>query len=317
MNPRLLPLILLLFAGCLSPTPVSVVPTPEPEIRVIAHHGWAMIVTDVEADQINVFQGDDLVFREKFPTNETRIPFLEPRQDYRAIFYQNVQVPGRSRHEQVEVASVEFTTPANPRAYSISPGVQPGMDFIMATGSCTLGFLARDAHNESLYGLTAGHCVSPNETVYVSRGGIALGTTVLRNETMDWAIIRLDQPDSAAPSVLGRGGPTGLREAGQADRGELLCAIGQSMLAIAAPQRCGPYLYQNGVPYDYQFANGIPVYSGDSGGPVIHNDTGQALGILIAVGFGIFAQSILDQATVQGLELRLLTDPSVVPSPLG
>lgn len=300
---RLIPFFLLAcaLAGCSSTPPEALEPTPQPVLQVA--HGSAIVWPGFPASRITVLEAGLVLFESSVDANGTLVPFLEPGRTYEIAFYDEEPRSSRRPSESSPVGKTIFSTPTNSRSYSQVPLVQPGIALTTVDGSCTLGFLARDATNESIYAITAGHCADLNETVFLGDRDTPFGEVIIKDDgSSDWAIIRIHDPANVAPNVGNHAAPNGMRAADGLEIGDMLCAMGQSILAAAVAERCGPLLGHSSQGFDH----GIPVYSGDSGSPVLAQD-GAAVGIVTAVGFGRFLEDVLVQAAEQGLQLKLLT----------
>src|SRR5690349_11403364 len=78
---------------------------------------------------------------------------------------------------------------------------------------CTMGFILADQHN-TLYMVTAGHCVTKQGARTYDETNHAFGTVVFRLQsgTDDMALVKIDRAryKDVSPSVRDWGGPTGV-----------------------------------------------------------------------------------------------------------
>lgn len=205
----------------------------------------------------------------------------------------------------------------------------------------TLGFFFRDRTDDTLYASTAGHAVDyvGQQIVLWKPWEFPVGTVVAFHDVPgeapeDWALIRIDNPENASVSVAHWSGPSGLPEPGMIQPDDILCHYGWGDFfrhhEMTQP-RCGTLAY-------FRTHNGIDTFrmrgtawAGDSGSPVIHYETGQAVGLLVRgeITFhlwgGMDICEMMERFSAHGFDLELATalysppppDPTIpVPSHL-
>lgn len=300
---------LLLLSGCLAEPGSPNLPSEGTGPWIDPRHGSAILHQPDPANRAEVYLRGELLQELAIEGNETLVPFLEPSTTYEIRLFQSEPVRGHVIRTGILVTTLNFTTPEAVRLYSPTAQVRPGIKFSAPDlSTCTLGFLARDAANETLYGITAGHCFTQlNETAWLE--GTYLGQVVARriDATTDWALVQLSPDVTINPEVIHIGGPTGLQST--APPGSVACLVGQSVLALLSPDRCGVVIRQAG---ENMFSLAAAVYAGDSGGPIVNEETGQAMGIVEGFGAGITAievDGILNDAKQSGFDSRILVSP--------
>jgi hypothetical protein len=235
------------------------------------------------------------------------------------------------------------TKQAPDRFGSRTLAIRPGDYVSGGTGGCTLGFLLRDATNETLYGLSAGHCLEdlgarviaiPSATVQLpgQYPPIALGSVVFSTHAQpplpaaipgdaDFALIQIDATvyGSIHPGVRHFGGPTGPWTNAQRSPGREVCHYGQGDLygwIGTTRARCGQ-LEGFGDPTEYPWViyDSVPSGSGDSGGPILDRQTGHAAGITLGAVPGVVTAGhdicfILWWLGAAGFDVQLLSAPT-------
>lgn len=178
--------------------------------------------------------------------------------------------------------------------------IQPGDSATSQGAGCTLNFVF-DGPNGEVYVGIAAHCVNGGALVSTP-GYVNFGTVVYDNDgPIDFALIRVHANNEASvdPSVRGHPTfPTGVAEFPETFAGDLLrfsgYGVGFSNHPLTREQRVGVLVTDSTVHY----CSEAPVSFGDSGGPVLHDATGKALGIVSGTGFG--CASWLTGPTVSG-----------------
>lgn len=204
--------------------------------------------------------------------------------------------PGRRTAATVCIvaAVLAVTAPGLASGGTDTPSIRPGT----GTNACTLGFLFRSENNSTWYASTAGHCVETGQEIYVWPDGPVIGDVVARRNDGydDWALIRV--PESSEkhldPSMrywTGPGQPDG-HGVRSPDR---VCHYGTGDLykwTERTRHRCGKI-------QGFHTQDGITVaefrsrtWPGDSGSPVIHYASGEAIGILTKGWPGYFSKAI-------------------------
>lgn len=232
---------------------------------------------------------------------------------------------------------------------SESVWIRPGMKFFTESpqGFCTLGFLLEEETTNATFALTAGHCVDEGvETIHFENGTAFGAVAVVKSEGVgagrqDWALIRIDSgfENYTSPTVRHWTGPTGVSPAGSLNKDDWICFFGQNHPTPVNPgawshHRCGSFdryrmnsgavdhliwrLVYPGDP-DHPLVWGY-LGGGDSGGPVIDYDTGQALGITTTtenlywqVATAVY--DVMDELAEMGYDLDLMTAPYDPPPP--
>lgn len=167
--------------------------------------------------------------------------------------------------------------------------VHPGDYMESSVGGCTLGFAfdGTGAKAGNVYFATAGHCVDHvGEDIILLSGTIIGDVAAIGNAAApatDWALIQVrDQYEVDVRGAV-RGHPSSPRgytnptETAQFDLVRFSgYGLGFDLLPTTREQRVGLLGSDSGETYDLI---GLDI-SGDSGGPVIHDRTGKALGLV-------------------------------------
>jgi len=172
--------------------------------------------------------------------------------------------------------------------------IQPGAQVSSSVGLCTLNFVFRDGTKR--YVGTAGHCVERVGDRVTATGAGAFGTVAFRTEagTDDFALIEIDgdKLSLVSATVRGIGLPTGYTRSTETALGDVIqlsgYGIGFSLLAQTRT-RTGLLAADN----DRRFFAEIPAVFGDSGGPVVHQASGKALGVVSGIGVTIPPSTLL------------------------
>lgn len=224
--------------------------------------------------------------------------------------------------------------------------VYPGVEiWIEKETQCTLAFVLRSSVTETVYALTAGHCVrSAGDTIYINVSGDDLsgtGTAVGEVErfedeggttTNDWALIRIyeEMIPHVSPAVAHWTGPTGVSHGRALAEGDRVCQYGHSealtSVRIWDRHRCGSfdsYTEEGDGPLlvRWRLADVLaggdslvldPTWAGDSGGPVIDYASGKALAIHhgsqnVYWNVGSAVYGVMDILEEGGYDLELVT----------
>jgi hypothetical protein len=218
--------------------------------------------------------------------------FLEPDTTYRL-------------HVKVHHQTATFDVSTLPRRHYWADAekalIQPGSHL---SSGCTLAFILRTSTNDTLYALTAGHCVTIDEhysiVLHDAQGRpskwINLGyrTRVPADDTLasdDWGLIRIDNEsrDLVSPSVMYWGGPSGVAQPARLQQGATVCYIGWGTSDLStgfATHRCAEI---NSSQYHENNSTGLQgvAIPGDSGAPSILAESGEAVSIVTAIGGGL------------------------------
>ncbi len=192
----------------------------------------------------------------------------------------------------IVVACMAVAAPTN----ALTP-VHPGDYMESSVGGCTLGFVFNGTGSRAgnVYFSTAAHCVDHvDEDIRLLSGTIIGDVAAIGNAAVtatDWALIRVrDQYEGDVRGAV-RGHPTfptGYTTPSQTAQFDLVrfsgYGMGFDLLPLTRESRVGLLGTDSGETYDLI---GLDI-NGDSGGPVMHDKTGKALG-LVSRGCGIDA----------------------------
>lgn len=215
----------------------------------------------------------------------------------------------------------------------IRPGAYLGFE---GTG-CSLGVILEDPRGR-YYGLSAGHCAeeggagSDVKLMHTPAGNPHIGTVEAfhwdNDGWHDWALIAFDADDrrngNITPSIRNWTGPTGVLTGPETDYyDDRICWYGnnipQNLRGLR--RRCGHFKHLT----DHGDSQGWWVTghsgSGDSGGPVIHYETGRALGVVSSglPGTLVLGQTLCSAFTdlqERGYDMRLATADYDPPFPV-
>jgi hypothetical protein len=175
------------------------------------------------------------------------------------------------------------------------PGVRPGGLVKLAVGGCTLNYLFTGRNAAGATGRyigTAGHCVlsSPGEQVWAPGAGpeardaqdAVIGRVVyaVRNDTKDFALIRLHDGVEANPQLCHFGGPTGINADVTSAFTELQYYGNGLLVGATVPARTAVATGMSNA--DKAHAYGVTLF-GDSGAAVNSSD-GRAVGVAVTIG---------------------------------
>ncbi|HWG93271.1 MAG TPA: hypothetical protein VNU66_03465, partial [Mycobacteriales bacterium] len=139
-----------------------------------------------------------------------------------------------------------------------------------------------------------------------------IGTVVYDSDragsSVDFTLVRVDDAliGRTNPQVRGFAGPTGSVVTADLQRGDLVDVYGYG-LVFGQREETRP---RRGVLMafdDDEFAINMPAVNGDSGGPVLHSETGKALGIVSRYGFTATPPST-DEGPLMPFVFRALAD---------
>jgi hypothetical protein len=212
------------------------------------------------------------------------------------------------------VAAVLVPAPA--RAVPPTKPIQPGAEVQIGGAFCTLNFVFRSG--SAYYIGTAGHCAASTGQRALA-GSLDFGSVVFtRNDaTLDFALIRIDagDVDQMEPAVRQWGGPTGILGRTAGAQGDVVNFYGYGLVLGSLAQtrpRQGVLVSYGSTHYQMD----APAVNGDSGAPVLHAETGRALGIVSEYGFnetipttdyGPTMANIRDRLETAGYDLTLVT----------
>jgi hypothetical protein len=203
--------------------------------------------------------------------------------------------------------------------------IRPG-DYMETEGiGCTLGFLADEiadgdpSTTEAVYFMTAAHCVDKIGDNVRDIDGVVFGDVAVKgNEdqsAQDWALVEV-RPASvpqAGAAVRGLGVPTGVAAPGETAMLDVLRVSGHGIPWFIDPtlreNRYGVVGYHDNELYDAIAMD----TNGDSGGPIVHEASGQAFGLVsrLCIGpctsEGPTIQGVIAKAAAKGFDIKLRT----------
>ena len=170
---------------------------------------------------------------------------------------------------------------------------------------------------------TAGHCTDEIGEVVENPGLGPVGKVVYDSDLaepasgVDFSLIELDTNiiGQTNPEVLVWGGPTGFVTTEDFAVGDQVDVYGYGMLVGENEQtrrRYGALVSWT----DNEYQADMPAVNGDSGAPLLHHETGAALGIISRYGIGVQVPStdqgplmtwILEELETSGFNVRLAT----------
>lgn len=183
-------------------------------------------------------------------------------------------------------------------------------------GGCTLGFAATGGGET--YFMTAAHCVERvGDDVELEDGTVFADVAAIGDAddtARDWAL--LDVRNAFVPQVRGAvrgipGTPTGSTTANETEAGDVLRFSGHGIPFFIDPitreNRYGVVVSDDG---DMYTAVGMDSF-GDSGGPIVHEASGKAYGLVSRLCLGVCTsegptiQGVLGKAAARGFALTL------------
>jgi len=220
---------------------------------------------------------------------------------------------GRFRLSLLGAVVFALLAPAQLRAATT---IQPGDEVLTTVGGCTLGFAATGGGNT--YFMTAAHCVEHvNDDVRLGDGTVFGDVAAIGNQNAtatDWALLQVRA--AYVPIVRGTvrgiaGTPSGYSTANGTALGDVLRFSGYGIPWFVDPllreNRYGAIVSDDAESY---VAIGMDT-NGDSGGPIVHDATGDAYGLVsrLCIGpctsEGPTVQGILNKAAAKGFSLSL------------
>ncbi len=202
--------------------------------------------------------------------------------------------------------------------------VRPGAPI---EGGCVFNWLFTDENGGAYVG-TAAHCTDLLARVRAGESGEVVGTVVFDSEDVDRADPRLDfsliELDRSAvrlshPAMLGFDGPGGVVSSSGIMAGDAVGFYGHGQVfgdEEATRDRTGVVVSVD----EQEYRADMPATSGDSGAPVLHLQTGQALGMVSRFGImdvleqqvpttdvGPLMEWVLQELATHGFDLELAT----------
>jgi hypothetical protein len=200
--------------------------------------------------------------------------------------------------------------------------IQPGDYMQTNVGACTLGFAA--TANSVTYFLTAAHCVdNVGQDVQLEDGTVFADVAVegsnsdLPGTADDWALLTVRS--AFASRVVGAvrgipGSPSGIAQSNETAMLDVLRISGHGIPWFVDPitreNRYGVITYQDAEVYE---AIGMDT-NGDSGGPIVHQPSGQAFGLVsrlclpLCTSEGPTIEGVFTKARARGYALTLKTN---------
>lgn len=197
----------------------------------------------------------------------------------------------------------------------IRPGASLG-------GYCTLNFVFADDAGNAYIG-TAAHCTDDVGERVATSGLGAFGTVVYDSDLVagtspqnDFSLILIDAHLVARthPAMIGHEGPTGVAQSADLAVGDRVDVYGYGMVVGSLAQtraRWGVLMDADAESY----RENMPAVNGDSGAPLLHHETGKALGIISHYGINVppttdegpLMTLVLDDLEAAGWQVRLVT----------
>jgi hypothetical protein len=223
----------------------------------------------------------------------------------------------------IVVAMVALLLPSWASPSAAADPIQPG-DLMVAGGTqCTLNFVydGTGSQRGNVYLGTAAHCVNRVGERVSDGAGRVWGSVAFmgsaRNLATDFAFIRVFSQFKSAvrASVKGHtGAPRGVASATGASFGDPVLVSGYGQIfrpvALAREQRRGVLLTGNAQTFQAE----VPIFFGDSGGPVVHLGGNRALGIVSVVCLGTcglargpMVRGVIAKAAARGFHVQLRT----------
>jgi hypothetical protein len=217
---------------------------------------------------------------------------------------------------RIAVLVVTLVVLSLPGTAGAAQPIQPGAYHQTGDAGCTLNFIYDGAGGP--YVGTAAHCVDEVGQQSFDGDGALIGTVAAIGDEdsteADWALIRIDSGAVGRidPAVKGHPTyPTGSTVSGETSTGDAVVGsgygIGFSILNLTRERRPAVLTYDDAELYTVLGA----LIFGDSGGPIVHQRTGKALGIVSRLCFGLCeeegptVQGIIAKAAAQGVNVSV------------
>lgn len=217
----------------------------------------------------------------------------------------------------VEAAKVRKTPAWGGPESPLRPGSSLG-------GYCTFNFVfykpGTKTQAPKAYIGTAGHCTDKigevPEHAELGPIGKVVYDSDLMESTVDFSLIELDPAivGQTNPEVLGWGGPTRVVEATDLELGTQVDVYGYG-LGVGETEQTRPRSGYLVAWTEQEYQADMPAVNGDSGAPLIHHETGAALGIISRYGLtvppstdqGPLMTWILSELKSVGINVKLAT----------
>ncbi len=209
--------------------------------------------------------------------------------------------------------------------------VHPGDRMVVGNAACTVAFVFDGQGSESgeVFMATAAHCVEAGVGASVQINGMSDFAEVEwvhpdwdgEDLATDMALLRVDSNHHNQVQADVRGhsqSPTGVTSPNEGSLGDVVQLSGHGtgfgFHPLTREERVGVVWSDTGNTYRIE----APLIFGDSGGPILHESTGEALGIVSAimagccVGPGVWMEGpnvhhIIDEAADDGYDIELRT----------
>lgn len=193
---------------------------------------------------------------------------------------------------------------------------------------CTFNFIFTDG--SARYVGTAAHCIDPDpngksigqrvrsgsvdETLGRIGSSNEIGSVVVSDGDIDFALVKLDPGVSISPDVRGWGGPSAVASPSETAVGDQVLFTGYGLgpgdTAVSRP-RTGVISSDD----DQRHMTDIPATYGDSGGPILLKN-GKAYGVIGSIGIGALETGptisyVLGRMAQSGYKLTLVTGTAV------
>lgn len=216
----------------------------------------------------------------------------------------------------IALTILALAPPSGAAAAPRSTAIQPGAQVRTPAGNCTLNFVFQESDGTKYVG-TAGHCGSEGQVARSASPNREIGPIVWSENRdapgVDFALIKIDPSryGEVEPAVRMFGGPTGVTAPADTGNGDLLAITGYGVgvgMSEATRHRAGVLMTDS---RDEYVAN-MPALPGDSGGPVLHLETGKALGVVSRFNTNLPPSTDIGPTVQRILERLRTTFPSIV-----
>lgn len=249
------------------------------------------------------------------------------------VLYRFRGVPAMVIAAGVIIGGIGIAGPLVRASETYARPVWPGLPILIGhNNGCTLGFIFEGTDSEALYGSTAGHCVTDATNLTVAtnnREHIGRIVAYRVQDDEDWALIRFhrDVLPYVRSDVIHWTGPMAPIDGDAIETEDVVCHYGGSIYhGIFMAARCGRHATffrytEDGETLDWFMMYG-KAWGGDSGSPVIHYESGQAIGMLLGglySPYGVFSGmtvcGIVNSAAQAGYDIQLVTAAYAPPAP--
>ena len=214
---------------------------------------------------------------------------------------------------------IEWVVGAVPQFGGSGSPLRPGASL---GGYCTFNFVFYgDGRPAPVYIGTAAHCTERVGERVALGSGPTIGTVVYDSDVAgsasDFTLVKIDADMVArtTPKMLGTGGPYGVATLKMLEMGDRLDLHGQGIGFSDVPELRTRFGYLTNW-NTREYAADLPSVNGDSGAPLLHHESGFALGIISRYGatglppstdMGPLLSWILRELRAAGFSIRLAT----------